>query len=133
MGSKQELHVLRGILRLLKTPNLPAELLRKGPVPRMNPGRAFCLEQYRNQQANDANNDDDEEKERRKLLSSMAVNYHQLLTDLAERARLYELDTGAEVILSPKEMSRRAAARAGLQLPEQLDFDENSERPDQLR
>jgi hypothetical protein len=30
---------------------------------------------------------------------------------------LYELDAGAEKKLSPKEMSRRAAARAGLQLP----------------
>ena len=52
------------------------------------------------------------------LHRAMAVQYHNLKLDLKERDRLYKLDTGAEVQLSAKEMSRRAAARAGLQLPE---------------
>ncbi len=49
----------------------------------------------------------------------MAYNFHILKKDLKERGRLHELDGGAEVKLSPKELSRRAAARAGLQLPEE--------------
>jgi hypothetical protein len=47
----------------------------------------------------------------------MAGTFHQLQLDLAERGRLYSLDTGAELVLTPKEISRRAAARAGLMLP----------------
>lgn len=51
------------------------------------------------------------------LLRKLAYDYSQLQRDLTERARLHEMDAGAEVKLSPMEMSRRAAARAGLQLP----------------
>ena len=51
-------------------------------------------------------------------LQKLALDYYSLKEDLAERERLQKLDTGAEVQLSPKEMSRRAAARAGLQLPD---------------
>jgi hypothetical protein len=47
--------------------------------------------------------------------------------DLKERARLHELDQGADEKLSPKELSRRAAARAGLQLPV-LDSEEDARR-----
>lgn len=47
----------------------------------------------------------------------LAKDYLQLLEDMKERNRLQVLDTGAEVQLSGHEMSRRAAARAGLQLP----------------
>lgn len=47
----------------------------------------------------------------------MAYDFYTLQADLFERARLHELDAGADVKLSPKELSRRAAARAGLQLP----------------
>lgn len=54
---------------------------------------------------------------RRTLLRQTALNYYHMKQDLVERARLYKLDTGAEVQLSGKELSRRAAARAGLQLP----------------
>jgi len=54
---------------------------------------------------------------RRRRKEAVLANYYQLLRDVRERGRLYELDSGAEVVLSPKEMSRRAAARAGLQLP----------------
>ena len=52
------------------------------------------------------------------FLRKMAYDFHIVNKDLVERGRLHELDGGAEVKLSPMEMSRRAAARAGLQLPE---------------
>jgi len=52
-------------------------------------------------------------------LRKMAFDYSKLKQDLKERGRLHELDGGAEIKLSPKELSRRAAARAGLQLPEE--------------
>jgi hypothetical protein len=48
----------------------------------------------------------------------MATEYCKLRNDIAERSRLHQLDTGAEMQLSAKELSRRAAARAGLQLPD---------------
>jgi hypothetical protein len=51
-------------------------------------------------------------------LQKVAMDYYSLRKDLAERSRLHELDSGAEMQLSPKELSRRAAARAGLQLPD---------------
>jgi len=50
-------------------------------------------------------------------LRKVAYDYLNLKKDLTERARLHELDSGADVKLSPRELSRRAAARAGLQLP----------------
>ena len=51
-------------------------------------------------------------------LRKLAFDYFKLKTDLAERERLYEIDAGADNKLTPKELSRRAAARAGLQLPD---------------
>jgi hypothetical protein len=45
----------------------------------------------------------------------------QLLQDLSERQRLYEMDRGAEVQISGKEWTRRAAARAGLLPPATID------------
>jgi len=50
-------------------------------------------------------------------LRKIAYDYLNLKQDLTERGRLHDLDAGAEEKLSPKELSRRAAARAGLQLP----------------
>jgi hypothetical protein len=47
----------------------------------------------------------------------MAHDYCMLLTNLSNRAKLYELDGGVETKLSPKEYTRRAAARAGLAVP----------------
>ena len=58
------------------------------------------------------------QSEKVEALRKMAFEYYTLREDIAERSRLHELDTGAEVQLSAKEMSRRAAARAGLQLPD---------------
>jgi hypothetical protein len=98
VANKPTLHVLRGILRRLKTKTDSSA-----------PRRQYVLEQYRLHQSTD-------EKEAESL-RKLAYDYSVLLGDLKERARLYELDAGAEKKLSPKEMSRRAAARAGLQLP----------------
>ena len=60
-------------------------------------------------------------------LRKIAYDYLKLKNDLAERGRLHELDAGADTQLSGMELSRRAAARAGLQLPK-LDVprDENT-------
>lgn len=50
-------------------------------------------------------------------LRDLAADYYCLRRDMAERSKLYEMDAGAEEQLSPREFSKRAAARAGLQLP----------------
>lgn len=76
----------------------------------MNETQQMLMDQYRQTQNETC-------KEQQKQLRLMAVHYHNLKQDLAERNRLYKLDTGAEKQLGGREMSRRAAARAGLQLP----------------
>ena len=53
------------------------------------------------------------------IYRKMAYDFNVLKNDLRERGRLHKLDGGAEVKLSPKEMSRLAARRAGLELPEE--------------
>lgn len=58
-------------------------------------------------------------KKEKDALRKRAFEYYQLRRSIAERAKLYAMDTGAEQVLTPKEISRRAAARAGLQLPEE--------------
>lgn len=45
------LHVLRGILRISKTPPLPKELSKRGPVESPNALQRFVLEQYRRHQS----------------------------------------------------------------------------------
>lgn len=57
----------------------------------------------------------------------MAETFHSLQQDLVERGRLYRLDASAEAVLSPREVSRRAAARAGLQLPVEATFEDFEE------
>lgn len=56
-----------------------------------------------------------------KIQRKIAYDYFILKGDLTERARLHDLDQGADEKLSGKELSRRAAARAGLQLPKMDD------------
>ena len=105
------LHVLRGLLRTLKR-DLPADLAKKAPSLSVGtPTRAFVLQQYR---ASRRLNGPQETAQLRQL----AADFLQLQKDLMERKRLYELYAGAEAVLTPKEMSRRAAARAGLQIPD---------------
>mmetsp|Transcript_19342 Transcript_19342/g.53811 ORF Transcript_19342/g.53811 Transcript_19342/m.53811 type:complete len:102 (+) Transcript_19342:146-451(+) len=92
------IHILRGILRHLKSPS---------PMSRTTATRRYVLEQFR---------------QNRTESPLLAQEYLSLQQDLAERQRLYELDAGAEEKLSPKELTRLAAARAGLQ-PPKLDPD----------
>jgi hypothetical protein len=61
------------------------------------------------------------------IQQQIAYDFYILKRDLKERARLHEMDQGADEKLSPKELSRRAAARAGLQLPK-LDSEEEARR-----
>lgn len=133
-------HLLRGILRLARTPDLPKELQRKIQTPQvsMNATRSFVLEQYRRHRRRPKPQGDDhplpvvaapDDVHHHNylfapLLESIAENYHRLQLDLAERGRLHRLDAGADVVLSPHELSRRAAARAGLQLPKLRDPDD---------
>jgi hypothetical protein len=115
------LHVLRGILRLSKSPPLPKELASKGaPAAAVatsstsnnatNAIQRFVLDRYRQHQSETC-------PKTRALLQDMSLNYFHMKQDLVERGRLYNLDTGAENQLSGTEMSRRAAARSGLQMP----------------
>lgn len=96
------LNVLRGILRRLRTQTALVGDSSK-------PTRQYVLEQYRLNQSAPENE--------AAVMRKFAVDYSALLTDLQERKKLQDLDAGIESIVEPKEMSRRAAARAGLQLP----------------
>lgn len=91
-------HIVRGILRHLKKSSSPTshEMLK-----------TYVLGQFR-QGSDDVNS------------KQLAYDYWKLLSDLTERKRLHELDGGAENKLSPRELSRRSAAKAGLLLPEQF-------------
>jgi hypothetical protein len=109
------LHVLRGILRRLK---VQTERIKENspvatrPTSGCCPIRKFVLNQYR------ATNYETTSPDKIQYLQRMAMEYYTLRNDLAERSRLHQLDTGAEMQLSPRELSRRAAARAGLYLPD---------------
>ena len=148
-------HVLRSLLRLLETPRLPEHLARKAAAAAAasnnnkqsktklynNAAQAFLKQQYRrhrlvsdnsnsNSNIDHKNNNAGQQEQQQKIdvattTAILAQNYLQLQQDLAERARLYELDTGAEQVLTAKEMSRRAAARAGLALPLPLEADQD--------
>jgi hypothetical protein len=98
------LHVLRGILRRLR---VKSDLNTNSN----SAARNYIMEQYRASQSISCQEAGEE-------LRKMAFEYYSLKQDLAERTRLHEIDRGAETKLSPMEMSRRAAARAGLQLPD---------------
>lgn len=108
-------HVLRGILRRLQAhkANLPEA---QRPPPGSSATMNYVLDRYRSdreqqQQQKSAN------EARNQELHKLAYEYMILRQDIDERSRLQQLDTGAENQLSPREMSRRAAARAGLELP----------------
>ena len=86
---------------------------------RCNSSTAYLMSQYRQSAAV---SDKKEEVAMRKRV----FEYFQLRWSIAERAKLYALDAGAEKVLTPKEISRRAAARAGLLLPKEM---EHEDRP----
>ena len=102
------LHVLRGILRQLKKTSSTSSSPSTGNTePSL---RRHILSQYQASK--------NVPPEKAAPLRIMAYEFLTLQSDLAERARLHELDAGADMKLSPQELSRRAAARAGLQLPD---------------
>lgn len=120
-ASTPPLHVLRGILRIMKQsskPSLPPE-----PQPTINADqltlRQHVISQYRQAQTITP--------QKASIQRKIAYDFYILKRDLQERARLHELDQGADEKLSPRELSRRAAARAGLQLPE-LSSEEEARR-----
>ena len=114
-------HVLRGILRHLnKQPPASTTTTESQTEQILTTTQSFVLEKFRSSSSSTSPS-----SSQSSLLfakEKLARDYFMLKTDLAERERLQKLDTGAELQLSPKEMSRRAAARAGLQLPEAPDL-----------
>lgn len=126
------LHLLRGILRKLKVPAtaVRGESTQKSAAA-TSPMQTFVLSQYRAFQQAETATTAMSPLAKRNDLQKVAMDYYALRQALAERTRLHELDAGAEVQLSAKEMSRRAAARAGLQLPDlnpELEQDWNNKK-----
>mmetsp|Transcript_65796 Transcript_65796/g.73410 ORF Transcript_65796/g.73410 Transcript_65796/m.73410 type:complete len:131 (+) Transcript_65796:108-500(+) len=115
-------HVLRGILRRLRINK--ADLPKTSSLLQMNNDtlsatRNYVLNRYRDSRSDDDNNNNNTgNKSQNHHNLSLAYEYMTLLQNIDERKRLQQLDSGVEKKLSPKEMNRRAAARAGLRLPE---------------
>jgi len=106
------LHVLRGILRKINRSHDQSSLSASSSSSVDNATKSLkdhIIEQYRNGRS--------ASPEKTKVLRKVAYDYYTVQKDLAERARLYDLDSGAEKLLTPKELSQRAATRSGLQLP----------------
>ena len=107
------LHTLRSILRYLRSECPSSSLALKtrtlNKEKTINSLRTFVLDKYRS--------DSNEKNDDMTISHQFAYNYSLLSKDLLERKRLYELDASAENTLTPLEMTRRSAARAGLQLP----------------
>ena len=129
-ASSPPLHVLRGILRLMKksapskssTAPVATTAVQPGSTQPANAQvtlRQHIISQYRLCRSLPPSKVD--------IQQQIAYDFYILKKDLKERARLHELDQGADEKLSPKELSRRAAARAGLQLPV-LDSEEDARR-----
>lgn len=111
------IHILRGILRLVKktTPNTAVAATSTSSSSQLpNSGNDLSLHQHVISQYRQSISATPQQAQH---LRKIAYDYLNLKKDLTERGRLHELDSGADVKLSPKELSRRAAARAGLQLP----------------
>jgi hypothetical protein len=128
------IHVLRGILRRLKVSKENTTFVENhgtAATPPYTPYasssvglRRYLLDQYR-QSSEMSTSSSPSQQQQQQQLRTLAYEYYTLKNDLAERTRLHQLDRGADVQLSPRELSRRAAARAGLQLP---DLDPELER-----
>jgi hypothetical protein len=113
-------NVLRGIMRRLKVNKAELPASQQKP-PGSSATINYVLERYRSdrQQSNETTKIASAgTASRNQELRKLAYEYMILRQDIDERTRLQRLDTGAENQLTPHEMSRRAAARAGLQLPE---------------
>ena len=120
-GKTPPLHVCRSILRHIRS--APKEEMPKSKISTtsnvaaisqiqesQNPLHEHVLAQYRAAQS--------ASPAQANMLRKMAYDFSILKKDLRERGELHKLDGGAEAKLSPKEMSRLAAHRAGLELPE---------------
>ena len=127
-SSTPPLHVLRGILRHIKSSPSHKALAAAPPSTSLPASTAaaeggrtsgqdmsevtlrdYVLAEYRKNVS--------VPPQREVMLRRIAYDYLVLKDDLTERARLHELDGGADTKLSPAELTRRAAARAGLQVP----------------
>ena len=130
MSSSNIPPVLRGILRRLRVnktdhtskpsssqiiDNRTTSATRKYVL---NWYRRELVDHNNNNNNNANNNNNNNKKEEEKLHKLLANEYLSLRENIDERTRLQQLDAGAEKQFSPKEMSRRAAARAGLQMPD---------------
>lgn len=102
MATKNPRHVLRNILRKVK-----ASKSSEGS----QPFREFVLSSYKSTATSAV------QAQQQQQQQQISSDYSMLLSEMSERLRLQKLDAGAEEQLTPKELSRRAAARAGLQLP----------------
>jgi hypothetical protein len=114
--------VLRGILRRLrvnKTDHLSkpssSQIIDNDTT---SATRKYVLNWYRRQSVVVDHKNNNNNKEEEKLHKLLAYEFLSLRENIDERTRLQQLDAGAEKQFSPKEMSRRAAARAGLQMPD---------------
>jgi hypothetical protein len=117
------IHVLRGILRYVKktspssttapTASTAASNATSQPTTEHQSLHQHIISQYKASAS--------VSPERANVLRGIAYDYWMLKADLVERARLHEIDAGADTKLSPMELSKRAAARAGLQLPKMDD------------
>ena len=143
MTTMKQLHLLRGLYRQLKTPvmhvskeitkNRNAEIATtSNNKSRSNASTKFLIQQYRmaslssttpNTATTEVNHNTTmsrkQHHQQQQLQQRFASELYLLRQDIHQRGELYLIDTGADQQLSPHELSRRAAARAGLQLPEQ--------------
>ena len=125
------IHVLRSLLRHLKTgqaktttaaPAAPATTTKTATASLLSPTQSFVLQQYRAHRqsiiktAGGSCNEKEEQEVVR--LKQLVDDVLVLQRELRAREELYQMDASAETALTPMEMSRRAAARAGLQLPD---------------
>ena len=121
-------HVLRSILRHIRSApkqSLPNETTTTAAIAATittrNPLEEHVIQQYRSSMMSNTTSTNNNNNNINSRLHQMAYHLNLLKQDLKERGRLHELDGGAEKKLTPKELSRRAAARAGLKLPDEHD------------
>jgi hypothetical protein len=128
------LHLIRGLYRQLKTPILSPELIQRTSKTaatstdtvqtgtqsssRSNGTTKYFIEQCRLATVSSSTHSE-KERTSKPMNTQFLQELYQLRTDIVSRGELYTIDAGADQQLTPHELSRRAAARAGLQLPEQ--------------
>ena len=113
-ASTPPIHVLRGILRHIKKTAPSSSTTAAAATSQSNSSSELSLHQHVISQYRQSISATPQQAQH---LRKVAYDYLNLKKDLVERGRLHELDSGADMKLSPRELSRRAAARAGLQLP----------------